>query len=257
MGFSLGILTMIGVVAGTGGRSGELVVISACLILAAAIVPRPQSKIAIAGLVGLLTGYGVSSYVDDTQQSAVPEVLPTSVEGVLTSDPRLSAAGHSVELDWDSSGSGSSSVILIYRGIEDIGRGDRIEVEGKWGGSDATVFFADRLEVVAQAGAVEKARRRLRAVAGERVLDRVPGSNGSLALGLIIGDDSGLTRAERDDLRASGLTHITAVSGSNVAIVIVVIAFVMRALNRRGWVWFSLLLGGITFYVWIVGPTHR
>ena len=169
-------------------------------------------------------------------------------------DPHLTTVGHSVELEWESGDGHSYRAFLIYRGIEDVGRGDRIEAVGEWSGSSADLFFVERLQVTVRAGSVERMRRRLRSIASERVLDRVPGSNGSLSLGLIIGDDSGLTRSERDELRASGLTHITAVSGSNVTLVIVAVAFVMRALNRTGWIWFSILVTGIIFYVWIVGP---
>jgi competence protein ComEC len=53
-----------------------------------------------------------------------------------------------------------------------------------------------------------------------------------LYVGLVIGDDRDLDPIVADDFRASGLTHLTAVSGENVAFVLAVAAPLLRRLPR-------------------------
>jgi competence protein ComEC len=56
-----------------------------------------------------------------------------------------------------------------------------------------------------------------------------------LVPGLAVGDESGLDPAVRDDLRATGLTHLTAVSGMHVSIVLVAVLGVARWAGARGY----------------------
>ncbi len=60
-----------------------------------------------------------------------------------------------------------------------------------------------------------------------------PGPRG-LVPGLVVGDTSGLAPELVDDFRAAGLTHLTAVSGANVAILIGALLLVLRRLGVRG-----------------------
>jgi len=57
------------------------------------------------------------------------------------------------------------------------------------------------------------------------------GSERGLVAGIVIGDTSGLSARERDRLRASGLYHVVAVSGQNVALITV---FVLVAFGLTG-----------------------
>ena len=64
---------------------------------------------------------------------------------------------------------------------------------------------------------------------GDGIRDRIAravtsGADGvrrGLVLGVVLGEDEGLPRETRDDFRASGLTHLLAVSGQNVAFIVV------------------------------------
>jgi competence protein ComEC len=93
----------------------------------------------------------------------------------------------------------------------------------------------------------------VRTYLSDAVLRGVPGSPGTLALGLLIGDDSGLTRAERDQLRQAGMSHITAVSGWNVSIVVAGVGALGLALGLRGRWWALGQLAALVGYVWLVG----
>lgn len=71
---------------------------------------------------------------------------------------------------------------------------------------------------------------------GDEVRERVAravasGTDGvrrGIVLGVVLGEDEGLPTATRDDFRASGLTHLLAVSGQNVA-------FIVGGVHALGW----------------------
>jgi competence protein ComEC len=63
----------------------------------------------------------------------------------------------------------------------------------------------------------------------------VPPDPRGLVPGLVIGDESLLTDELRDAMTVAGLTHLTAVSGTNVAIVLVVALGLARWLRVRGY----------------------
>lgn len=66
----------------------------------------------------------------------------------------------------------------------------------------------------------------------ERAAQRaLPGPDGSLVLGLTIGDDRRLPDRVREDFRAAGLSHLTAVSGENVAAVVAATFAVLAAVR--------------------------
>ncbi|HET9519257.1 MAG TPA: ComEC/Rec2 family competence protein [Actinoplanes sp.] len=62
----------------------------------------------------------------------------------------------------------------------------------------------------------------------QRACGPLPDDVGGLLPGLVVGDTSRLEPALEDDFRTTGLTHLNAVSGANVAIVLGVVLFAMR-----------------------------
>ncbi|MDQ3305735.1 MAG: ComEC/Rec2 family competence protein, partial [Actinomycetota bacterium] len=80
-------------------------------------------------------------------------------------------------------------------------------------------------------------------VAGARPLATEPRA---LLTGMVFGDDRDQSVAVADDFRAAGLTHLLAVSGQNVAFVLVLAGPVLRRLGLRGrW---AASLGVIAFF---------
>jgi len=72
--------------------------------------------------------------------------------------------------------------------------------------------------------------------------------------GLVVGDESGLSDDLRDDMQATGLSHLTAVSGANLAIItgaVLVIALLFRV--PRSW---AVIIAAIALlsFVTVVGP---
>lgn len=140
--------------------------------------------------------------------------------------------------------------------------GERLKVRG-----ELSVLSADRQERVAwqhvvgelrlewisdvATGApIDRASNRVRALI-ERAGAALPGDDGALYRGLVIGDDRDQPRAMVDRFRASGLSHLTAVSGQNVAYVLAAAGPLLRRL-RAGWRWAAT----VALIAWFVSMTR-
>ena len=78
------------------------------------------------------------------------------------------------------------------------------------------------------------------------------GTPGALLRGLAIGDTSAIDEATEDTLRRSGLAHLLAVSGSNVALLLGLVALVLRRAPLGGRV--AACAGALVLFVAVVGP---
>ncbi|MBU6144390.1 MAG: ComEC/Rec2 family competence protein [Acidobacteria bacterium] len=88
-------------------------------------------------------------------------------------------------------------------------------------------------------------------------LDSLRGVNSdaaALVAGLAIGDDSRLSSETKDSFRTVSLTHLTAVSGANCAIVLAVVALLINQLPLKRWLRVLLSLLAIAGYLCLVGP---
>lgn len=123
---------------------------------------------------------------------------------------------------------------------------------------------------------------------GDRLRDRVEravgrgvsGVNRGIVLGVVLGEDEGLPRAVQDDFRASGLYHLLAVSGQNIAflaagvyglgwlvrlarakrelLTLLVIAAYVLAVGWQPSVIRAAVAGGLTSAAWLVArPRDR
>jgi competence protein ComEC len=80
-----------------------------------------------------------------------------------------------------------------------------------------------------------------------------PGDAGALLAGLVTGDDHALTRERRDAFVQTGTSHLTAVSGSNVALLVTLASFGVAGATRRRLPWQVGVVGGIWAYALLVG----
>ncbi len=119
---------------------------------------------------------------------------------------------------------------------------------------DSGDVFVPAFAVVGTSGArSEKVRRRVNDFVTRAITRHVAEPSGSLTLGILTGDDSGMTDSTRTSFRSAGMSQITAVSGWNVAIVAGLIALIARrlAFNRS-----LTVLGGLMMiwaYAFVVG----
>lgn len=107
-------------------------------------------------------------------------------------------------------------------------------------------FRVDWVSDVRPGSPVATASNRVRA-ALERAAAQLPADDGALFRGLVVGDDRDQPREMIERFRASGLSHLTAVSGQNVSFVLMAAAPLLRAL-RPWWRW-VVTLGLILWFV--------
>jgi competence protein ComEC len=149
------------------------------------------------------------------------------------------------------------------------GRARRIRVDG-WRGGQYVAVHGDRRRLdeqrqarvawqhvvgefrlewvsdVSPGGPIDRASNRVR-IAIERGADELPGDDGALFRGLVVGDDRDQPREMIQRFRASGLSHLTAVSGQNVSFVLAAAGPLLRVL--RPWSRWLVTLGLIAWFV--------
>lgn len=117
----------------------------------------------------------------------------------------------------------------------------------------AGTLIADGILVRAGPGIIDAAAHAVREGL-HRATSMVPRAPGALVAGLATGDDSDLPTDVADDMQAAGLTHLTAVSGGNVAIVLGLVLGAAEIL-RLSLLWrVAMGLAALGGFVVLVGP---
>ena len=115
------------------------------------------------------------------------------------------------------------------------------------------VLQADHWRIVGRRGGLGSVADRLRGRVA-RTLERGPGGEReALLLGIVLGDDGRLSEELRDRFRASGLYHLLAVSGQNVALVAGGTLLTAWLLGLSRWLGELGALAAIAAYVLAVG----
>lgn len=252
MGIALGLGILLGVRAALTGS--ELFLIPLVVLvggLAAWTAGWPRRLLLFAAC-GCAVGGLAGAWRAPDPPPPTADLAQREFQAEVVDDPSVAAGGWMARVAWtDGAGSSHQSLALLPAAPEVV-RGDRLALHGELVDGGA-LLLVDAVRVEQRAGWLAQRRLALRGYIADVVQERAPGSPGALTLGLLIGDDSGLTISERDDLRRSGLSHITAVSGWNVNVVVATIGAVFLAFALRGWPWLLLQLLALTGYVWLVG----
>ena len=231
--------------------AGHLVVVVAALLLLAPFAAvRPARRVLHrSGVVGPLllaallvavlqvaaAGHGILRARGGVEQLASERAAVTAV-AVVTGDPIVLAGRgdrpvvlrEATMLVLDARGlrRDTSAPVLLTGdpAIAEPGWRSTVRVRGRLGPTDpaddrvATLSVSGAPQVLESPGAVASAAERLRA--GLRSsLDHAPPDARGLLPGLVIGDTSRTPEDLTAAMRATGMTHLTAVSGSNVAVV--------------------------------------
>jgi competence protein ComEC len=118
----------------------------------------------------------------------------------------------------------------------------------------AATLVAEKVEVLAPAPPVQVAAGAVRTALRLAVADRPPDA-AALLPGLVVGDTSAVPADLDQAMRDSGLAHLTAVSGGNVAVVVLVVLGAARALGlRRGRAQLVVVAAGVAGYVVLARP---
>lgn len=135
-------------------------------------------------------------------------------------------------------------------------RGEALVLAGVVDASDrgtAAVMWRPRIESREGPRGIDAVVAHARAGLRE-VTDGLPERLRPLVRGMVIGDDSGMSRDQRDEMAAAGLTHLTAVSGSHFAIVLVAVTTVLRLVARSRRIVAVVTAGAMAALVCVVFP---
>ena len=115
------------------------------------------------------------------------------------------------------------------------------------------VLEAGSAQIIGHRGGLLGAVDRLRAALADRIAPGLAGERRALVQGVVLGADEGLDQGLRDRFRSSGLYHLLAVSGQNVAYVVagVLVAAWLAGIPR--FVALVCALFAIAAYVLVVG----
>ena len=115
------------------------------------------------------------------------------------------------------------------------------------------VLRADRERIVGARGGLGSVADRLRAHVEHALARGTSGERGAVLAGVVLGDDQDVAQGLRDRFRASGLYHLMAVSGQNVALVAAGVLILAAALGVPRPLAELCALAGIAAYVLAVG----
>jgi ComEC/Rec2-related protein len=210
----------------------------------------------LAGIVVVAVMLGAGRASLQSEHRAPPDLAAsTHAIGTVLTMTRNSATGGQVRVSVAEIGSWNDlhavdsfgALVSLPTGA-DVTRGDRIRMA--WSASPLAGISPGYASYVRAQGAVasafatnvevmEPGHRFFRVIEDLRddisrgLMAVLPGDRGALAAGIVTGDDSGLSDAAADAFRASGTSHITAVSGTNVAMVVALWSIFMRSNRSR------------------------
>ncbi|HSC91612.1 MAG TPA: ComEC/Rec2 family competence protein [Gaiellaceae bacterium] len=107
--------------------------------------------------------------------------------------------------------------------------------------------------VIGRRGGIAGLADRLHARLAAAIAPGLHGERRAVVAGIVLGEDEGLSDGLRDAFRASGLYHLLAVSGANVAVIVWAALGLATAVGLSRWVGEGLALGGIAAYLAAVG----
>jgi ComEC/Rec2-related protein len=248
--------------------------IAAAVFVALAVAGRISTVLTVAVVAAALIGTVRAVPWPDTRPPAWLDDA-TAFRGIVESGPLSSASGQHFDVQLDDVKIGPEwkestlRVCVTAPSRPRLGRGDRVVIDG-FAVSPQDLRPSQGKAVVARgcAGSVTAWRLTItragsgwrHAVDGVRqsavrsLENAVPGDTGALLAGLVTGDDGALSEERRADFVATGTSHITAVSGSNVALVLtVLVTFGGWAGITRRLPWQVVTIAFVWSYALLVG----
>ena len=115
------------------------------------------------------------------------------------------------------------------------------------------VLRGDRFRLVGRRGGLGGVADRLRAAVSRSLAEAPPGERRAVLAGVVLGLDEGIDEELRERFRTSGLYHLLAVSGQNVAYVVAAMILLAWVLGLPRWLGEVGALGAVAAYVLAVG----
>lgn len=141
-------------------------------------------------------------------------------------------------------------------GLAAIGQTLSLSGQARWaepGEQAAALIFAQRATAVAEPPPWLAWAPGMRAALVVRA-GELPGLGGDLLPGLAVGDTSAVSEELDEAMTAGSLSHLTAVSGANCAVIVAVMVLLLSALGTPRWLRIAGALGGLGLFVILVTP---
>ena len=134
------------------------------------------------------------------------------------------------------------------------GYGSKVTVTGRFINSSASDYQAlvriDSVQSFSEAAGIDRVVQDLRARL-PKLVKTVAGEGANLLPGLVLGDDSAVSSQLRSDMIYTSLSHLTAVSGANCSVIVLLLNMLFSILGR---VWANLIsIVGLASFVVLVG----
>lgn len=248
-----------------------LLIIAVSTTVSAARSGRAWLAVAIAAM----TVTGVTSSVQSWQRHSSPVAELARERAVATAEvtlraeaqPRTRATVGLATLVWvEARGSrvaASVPVVIIATGdvaqeLRAMTPGATYRVSVRLGAPEpdeaaaAVLRLREVDSLVLEPGPFDAAANAMRQGLRDAVAHSPPGQ-AALVPSLVVGDTSGVDEDMRAAFQATGLTHLMAVSGANLTLMMGVVLAVARALGVRGWAVRVTAVGGVAGFVLVCG----
>lgn len=222
---------------------------------------------------GMSLGIGAGAQAVRYVNFGIPEASVQGVSGVLLDDPRLVSGGRAMTTLSLKMVTGSKREMATAHGditvffnednterLREFGRGAQVHADGVLRSgtgnfSGEYMFIADSLHITQTASPLERFRTSLRLNLTQRFTEAPYGdpSWGGLSLALLLGIRDSLDTAISAMYRDSGCSHILALSGMHLAVIVALISFLLKKpLGLR----LSVIIGAVIIlvYCYVVGP---
>jgi competence protein ComEC len=239
-----------------GGLCGSLLAAWVTVVVAAVglAVSGLRRSPAVGAATLVLAAVAVSALLRQEQLDRAPVAVlagqraQVTAEGVVVSDPRATHGfedGVAVRVSLrEVTGRGAThrlrATVLVFGDPSwaDVRLGSRVQLAGRLapadGAHEAAVLAASSPpESVARPDPWWRAAEAVRASLRESVAHR-PDDQRALVPALVVGDDAALDPRLADDFRATGMTHLLAVSGTNLTLVVGFLLVLGRWCGIRG-----------------------
>jgi ComEC/Rec2-related protein len=270
---------MTGIYLGTAflaGAAGGPVVIALIIIFSALMWYLRQVSSLVGLLIVLVALAGLiraTPHRIEVDKALVEQV--TAVRGTIASLPQAQGDRISVDItvrqvliddDWRAA---AGKLRANVRRDSEVGFGDRVYFTGSLTSLDdlppgvGSAFSARGIWASVYVGRVTIDERghgfrrwlaEKRAKIGHDIQDEAPGDIGALLTGFVTGDDSRLAETTNKHFIATGTSHITAISGANFGVLLVVLTTIGRWSGvRRRWYWQITVISVVWFYAALTG----
>ncbi|GEE03553.1 membrane protein [Gordonia spumicola] len=244
---------------------------------ATAVVRRARRGAAVAVTVAAVCGVSVTAGVIVLLRIAAVDASPIRIAGgkpvvevVVTGDPVGSAAGRRITVPVRVDRLAErrirpvAALLSLDADIGDLLPGERLTARVK--ARSAAAPGRDRL-IAARLSAIGDVRRTADAPWWQRSAGHVRlrlrelaaralgGRQGGLLPGLVLGDTGGLDQQTTETFRAAGLSHLVAVSGSNLVLTVGAVIFGVRACGASPRTVFATGVVAVVGFVILVRPT--